>query len=156
MDGPDEIRKRKLNEIMKQSQSKVGDRMKVCIPTMGNRGLDEQVGEHFGRVPTYTVVDTETNEVKVIDNTSEHMGGRGYPPEIIAKTGAEAMLCGGLGRRAIAMFEDMGIMVYIGANGTVRDAVQMWKDGRLQPATDENACRQHAFRREGHDHRHHH
>lgn len=131
-----------------------GEVMKVCVPTMGKRGLDEQVGEHFGRVPTYTVVDTETKEVNIIDNTSEHMGGRGYPPDIIAKTGAETMLCSGLGRRAIAMFEDLGIMVFVGAYGTVRDAILMWKEGQLQPATDENACRQHAFRKEGHDHHH--
>ena len=130
--------------------------MKICVPTMGNRGLNEEVGEHFGRVPTYTLVDTETNEVTVIENTSEHMGGSGYPPEIIAQTGAEAMLCGGLGGRAIMMFEERGIMVYVGASGTVKDAVSMWQAGKLQQATDENACRQHAFRREDHGHHHHH
>lgn len=124
--------------------------MKVCIPTMGKNGLNENVGEHFGRVPTYTVVDTKTNEVNVVDNTSEHTGGSGYPPEIIAQTGAEVMLCGGLGRRAISMFEELGIMVYVGASGTVKDAIQMWQAGKLQQATDENACRQHAFRGEGH------
>jgi len=119
---------------------------------MGEKGLDEQVGEHFGRVPTYTIVDTDTDEVKIIDNTSEHLGGTGYPPEIIAKTGAEAMVCSGLGRRAILMFEELGIMVYVGAYGTVRNAIQMWKDGRLQKASDENACKQHGFRREDHEH----
>jgi len=113
---------------------------------MGNRGLDELVGEHFGRVPSYTIVDTETKEVKVIDNASHHMGGQGYPPEIIARTGAETMLCGGLGSRAINMFEQLGIMVYIGAHGTVENALQMFENGQLRPATDENACRQHAFR----------
>jgi predicted Fe-Mo cluster-binding NifX family protein len=123
---------------------------------MGDRGLDESVGEHFGRVPTYTIVDTETQEVNIIENTSEHMGGRGYPPEIIVKTGAEAMICSGLGRRAVMMFEELGIMVYVGAFGTVRDAILMWKEGRLETATDENACRQHAFRREDHAHHHQH
>ena len=124
--------------------------MKVCVPTMGDNGINEFVGEHFGRVPTYTVVDTKTNKVNVIDNTSEHAGGSGYPPEIIARTGAEVMLCGGLGRRAVAMFEELGIMVYVGASGTVKDAIQMWQAGKLQQATDENACRQHAYRGQGH------
>ncbi len=127
-------------------------KMKVCIPTMGNKGFEENIGEHFGRVPTYTIINTDTNEVNVIDNTSEHMGGRGYPPEIIAKTGAEVMICRGLGRRAVEMFEELGIMVYVGASGTVEDAIQMWYSNKLQPATAENACAQHAFRREDHDH----
>jgi predicted Fe-Mo cluster-binding NifX family protein len=117
---------------------------------MGEKGLDEAVGEHFGRVPNYTIYDTETEQVEVIPNTSEHMGGRGLPPEVISKANVDIMLCGGLGRRAIMLFEQFGIMVYVGAYGTVRDAIQMWKDGRLDPATDENACRQHAHRGERH------
>ncbi len=126
--------------------------MLICVPSMGKKGLEEQVGEHFGRVPTYTLVDTETNEVRIIDNTSEHLGGTGYPTEIIAAAGAHVMLCSGVGRRAIMMFENMGIMVYVGASGTVKDVLGMWEKGQLQEATDRNACDQHAFRKEDHDH----
>ena len=124
--------------------------MKICIPTMGENGLDNQVGEHFGRVPTYTIVDLDTNEVKVIQNTSEHMGGQGYPPEIMAKEGVNAMVCRGLGRRAIMMFEELGIDVYIGASGTVKDVIDAFKQDRLQKANMDNACGQHAFRDEHH------
>jgi len=134
--------------------------MKLCIPTMGHRGMDELVGEHFGRVPTYTIVDTETNETTVIENSTMHMGGVGYAPDLISKKGGEVMLCGGLGRRAIGLFEQSGIMVYVGASGTVRDAIRLFNEGRLTPATDETACQQHAFRGEGtgqgHGHHHHH
>lgn len=130
--------------------------MKVCIPTQGNKGLDDTVGEHFGRVPYYTVVDTETDEVEALENTSEHMGGQGYPPEIMARAGVNVMLCGGLGRRAIMMFEEMGIAVYVGAYGKVGDAINMWENKQLQSATNENACRQHAFRKHDHDHHHSH
>ena len=128
--------------------------MKVCIPTEGNKGFDDMVGEHFGRVPYYTVVDTETDEVEALENTSEHMGGSGYPPEIMARAGVNVMLCGGLGRRAIMMFEEMGIMVFVGAHGNIKDAIRMWNNGELQSATDENACRQHAFRKHDHHHSH--
>ena len=122
--------------------------MKICIPTMGKNGMDERVGDHFGRVPTYTLVDTETGEIKVVDNTSEHMGGQGYPPEIIAGTGADTLLCAGLGRRAIVMLQEYGIRVYIGASGTVKEAIAMLDANQLQLATQDNACAQHAF----HDH----
>lgn len=134
--------------------------MKLCIPSMGNKGLDEAVGEHFGRVPNYTVFETETEEVTIMDNTSEHMGGSGFPAEILAKAGIDTMLCGGLGRRAISMFEGSGVMVFVGATGTVRETIDKWKAGQLQAATDENACAQHAYRGdgigEGHGHEHHH
>jgi predicted Fe-Mo cluster-binding NifX family protein len=133
--------------------------MKICVPTMGDKGFEELVGEHFGRVPTYTMVDTETGKVQVVQNDTTHMGGTGYPPDLIQSHGAEVMLCGGLGRKAIQMFEEKGIMVYVGASGTVTEAINLWKAGKLQPATSESACQQHAFRSEshgnGHDHHHH-
>lgn len=126
--------------------------MKVCVPTMGDKGLEDVVGEHFGRVLFYTIVDSETKEVEVLRNISEHMGGRGYPPEIMAKAGVDVMICAGLGHRARMMFEDMGIMVYVGALGKVKDAIDMWENDSLQAATDENVCRQHAFRKHDHNH----
>jgi len=124
--------------------------MKIAVPTMGDKGLDEAVGEHFGRVPTYTIVNTETNEVGIIGNTSQHMGGQGYPPDILAEEGVDVMICSGLGHRAIMMFQEYGIRVFVGAHGPVKNAVYLWKKGRLQEATDETACRQHAFRGEKH------
>lgn len=127
--------------------------MKICIPTIGEKGLDNLVGEHFGRVPTYTIVDLETNEVKVIPNTSEHMGGQGHPPEIMSKEGVDIMVCRGLGRRAIMMFDELGIEVYIGASGSVKDAVAAFKQGKLQRAGVDDACGRHAFR-DQHYHEH--
>ena len=127
--------------------------MKICIPTIGNNGLNDFVGEHFGRVPTYTIVDLETNEVKVVKNTSEHMGGVGYPPEIMLREGVNILVCRGLGRRAISMFDETGIDVYIGASGSVKDAISAFKQGRLQKAGIGDACGQHAFR-DQHHHEH--
>jgi len=124
--------------------------MKICIPTLGEKGLDDNVGEHFGRVPTYTIVNIDTNEVKVVPNISHHMGGQGNPPEIMAREGVNAMVCQGLGRRAISLFEDLGIDVYIGASGTVKDAVEAFKEGKLQKADASNACGRHAFRDQHH------
>jgi len=119
--------------------------MKIAFPTLGNKGIDEEIGEHFGRVPTYTIVDLETNEVKIIPNTSYHMGGVGYPPELLAKEQVKVLICKGLGRRAINMFQDFGIDVYIGATGKVKDALDAFKKGLLKKATVENACKEHAF-----------
>ena len=120
--------------------------MKICIPTIGNGGLDDSIGEHFGRVPTYTIVDLDTDEIKVVPNISHHMGGSGDPPEIMAREGVNVMVCQGLGRRAITMFEGFGITVYIGASGTVRDAVDTYKQGNLQKASESDSCGKHAFR----------
>jgi predicted Fe-Mo cluster-binding NifX family protein len=102
------------------------------------------VSEHFGRAPTFTVVDTESEKVNVVANTSEHMGGSGKPPEHIARTGAQVLVCSGLGPKAIEMFESFGIEVYVGAQGSTRQAIEMWRAGKLQKASDQNACKEHS------------
>jgi predicted Fe-Mo cluster-binding NifX family protein len=121
---------------------------RVCVPTNGPGGLDDLVGEHFGRVPTYTIFDPETGQVEIVDNTSEHMGGTGYPAEILANLGIDVLLCSGLGRRAIQMLGEGGVEVSIGASGTARQAIDAWKAGDLARAAEGDACTQHAF----HDH----
>jgi predicted Fe-Mo cluster-binding NifX family protein len=122
------------------------NKMKICIPTTGQKGFDDTVGEHFGRVPTYTIIDMDKNEVRVISNTSEHGGGQGYPPELMKREGVDIMVCQGLGRRAISLFKQMGIDVYIGARGSVRDALEAYKQGLLQKASETDACDRHEFR----------
>ncbi|MBA7535016.1 hypothetical protein ES705_27266 [subsurface metagenome] len=120
--------------------------MRIGIPTMGDRGLEETVSEHFGRAPTFTIVDMKTNEVKVLPNTSEHFGGFKLPPEILAEVGVEVMLCSGLGPRAISMFEQFGVEVYVGVDSggtTVGDAISAFQAGRLTEASDANACKMH-------------
>jgi predicted Fe-Mo cluster-binding NifX family protein len=108
--------------------------------------LDDYVGEHFGRVPTYTIVNSDTNEVKTVPNISHHMGGQVDPPEIMLKEGVDVLVCSGLGRRAISAFDGYGIAVYIGASGKVREAVNAFKQGKLQKASASDACGKHSFR----------
>ena len=117
--------------------------MRIGVPTLGTKGLTEEVSPHFGRAPTYTIYDTETKAVEVVDNTSEHMGGTGKPPQQLAQLKVDIMLCSGLGPRAVHMFEAHGINVYVGASGTVQDALDLWQGGILEEATDENACKMH-------------
>jgi len=121
---------------------------KVCVPTAGPGGLDDRVGEHFGRVPTYTIVDTDSGGVEIVDNTSEHAGGRGLPADILAGLGIDVLLCQGAGRRALGILANKGIEVCVGITGNVRDAVEAWNGGRLTRASGDDACQRHEF----HDH----
>jgi len=120
---------------------------------MNDKGMEAPVGEHFGRVPFYAIIDSESEKVVSIDNNSNHMGGKLYPPEMLANEGVEVMICKGLGRRAVTMFKDFGIEVFIGASGNVKNAFKLWKKGVLNTAGLNNACQQHAFK-DQHDHHH--
>jgi len=120
--------------------------MRIAVPTMARDGLNDQVCGHFGRAPTFTIVDVETDEVEIIDNSAEHFGGMRKTPALIKEAGADAVLCSGVGPLAIHMFEDLGIHVFVGASGSVDSAIQAFKSGSLQEATDENACDRHRRR----------
>jgi len=119
-----------------------GGAMKLCIPTAGGGGLDEQVGEHFGRVPVYTIYDTVTGQVEILSNESEHMGGVGLPAEHLAQAGVDVVVCASLGRRAIALLSESGIEVASGASGTAREAVRAWEEGNLREGAP---CTRRAF-----------
>ncbi len=131
--------------------------MRLCIPSETKGGLDDQVGYHFGRVPSYTIYDKKTNEVEIVPNKSSHMGGKKLPAELLQEQNVDIMLCGGVGRRAIQLFEQYGIEVYVGAQGKVKDAIEQFNQNKLRMATDKDICQEHKYRGEGHgDHQDHH
>jgi len=115
--------------------------MKIAVPVIGTQGLDAPVSEHFGRAPAFTIVDMST--MKVVPNSGEHFGGVKVAPEILAEEGVEVVLCSGLGPKAINMFEQFGIEVYVGASGTVRDTIRAFQAGLLHEASDKDACMMH-------------
>lgn len=117
--------------------------MKICIPTMGVSGMDEDICQHFGRAPTFTVIDLDSKDVKVLKNISEHMGGTGLPTETISAEGVQVMIVGGLGPKAVSFFNQAGIEVFVGAAGTVKDAIDDWNANMLVHADMDNACKDH-------------
>lgn len=118
--------------------------MIICVPTEGDRGLDEAVCQHFGKACTFTLYDADTGEVRVMMNRSEHMGGTGTPPEHLSRENVSTVLAGGLGPKAIDMLSSKGIDVFVGANGTVRETIDLWRKGSMARANKDNACRDHA------------
>ncbi len=117
--------------------------MKIVIPTNNKTGLDDKIAEHFGRCLTYTFLDKEGKIIKIIDNTSEHMGGIGLPPELMKKYGADILLCKDLGPRALTLCRELGIEVYTCQAETVKDCFKLWQDNKLKKAGIEDVCEQH-------------
>jgi predicted Fe-Mo cluster-binding NifX family protein len=110
---------------------------------MGNDGMDEVVSQHFGRAPTFTIVDVDGGEVHVILNNGEHMGGSVLPTDILRNRGIHVMIVGGLGPKAVQAFAEQCVEVFVGATGTVKDAIKDWSGGLLTKASSDNACREH-------------
>ncbi len=111
--------------------------MRIAISAEDNRGLDSVVNPHFGRCPYFVLVDLEGNQVRnvaVVPNPYFGHHQPGQVPAFIHSQGANVMLTGGMGRRALAFFHEYGVEPVTGAYGTVRNALEQYLNGDLQGA----------------------
>ncbi len=94
----------------------------IAIAALDDRGLDGEVSGHFGRCPHYVmveVVDGVQGTVKVIDNPYFDAHQPGVMPQFLQQQGANVILAGGMGPRAINLFHGFGIEVATGVIGNV-------------------------------------
>ncbi|MCK4897401.1 MAG: NifB/NifX family molybdenum-iron cluster-binding protein [Anaerolineales bacterium] len=128
--------------------------MRIAISSEEKNGLDSLVSHHFGRCPCYVLVDVDEDQkiqaVQALDNPFAIQHQPGMVPGFIHDQGADVMISGGMGRRAIGFFQEYGIQVATGANGTVRTTLENYFGGQLNGA---QPCRESV---EHHDHGHHH
>jgi predicted Fe-Mo cluster-binding NifX family protein len=111
--------------------------MRVAISTETDSGLEAAVSPHFGHCPFFTLVDLEgerVTSVRAIQNPyyAEHVPGA--VPQFINEQGANVMLTGGMGYRAVTFFAQFGIQAVTGAGGTVSQALQQFLSGALTGA----------------------
>lgn len=129
--------------------------MRIAISADTNNGIDSVVGAHFGRCPYFALVDvdgTEIIEVTLVDNPFYQNHQPGQVPGFINTQGANVMLAGGMGRRAVMFFEQLGIEAATGAAGTVRQALEGYLGGELKGVKP--CAESEAHHASGHHHHH--
>jgi predicted Fe-Mo cluster-binding NifX family protein len=106
--------------------------MKVCV-TATAASLDAQIDPRFGRCPYFAFVDSETMQFEAIpNNAAGAAGGAGIQAaQTIANNGVKMLITGNVGPKAFQALSVAGIEVVTGAFGTVREAVEQFKRGRL-------------------------
>lgn len=108
--------------------------MKVAISTDG-----EYVSAHFGRCPSFTIVDIEEGEVvskEVVDNPGHQPA---FLPEFLSEKGVSCIIAGGMGRRAEALFAENGIQTIVGISDRVDKVIEKLISGTLEGG--ESLCR---------------
>ena len=115
--------------------------MKLCIPAESPQ-LEAQVDARLGRAACFVLVDSETGEMlESIPNEQNQQAASGagiQAGQTIAQTGVEAVLCANCGPKAFRVLQAAGVKVYVGASGTVADAVGAFKEGKLEEAGEAN------------------
>jgi predicted Fe-Mo cluster-binding NifX family protein len=130
--------------------------MRIAFSTEDQNGLDSRISHHFGRCPSYVLVDLDgetVQTVQAIANPYFQQHTPGMVPEFIHNQDVNVMVSGGMGRRALEFFAQFGIEVATGANGTVQTSLDAYLNGALSGA---QPCRDSVEHDHGHHHHHEH
>ncbi|MFC1708781.1 NifB/NifX family molybdenum-iron cluster-binding protein [Candidatus Omnitrophota bacterium] len=102
--------------------------MRVAISTDGN-----YVSAHFGRCPSFTIVDIVNGGNATIQEVVDNPGHQpGFIPEFLHQKEVNCIVAGGMGMRAQGLFDEFGIQVIIGVSGKVNEAIEQLKKGTLK------------------------
>ena len=118
--------------------------MKICIPIETNEGLKSKVFDHFGSASHFLIHDTDNANFKIIDNNDRnHIHGMCQPLKILANIEINAVVCRGMGARAVQKLNKDGIRAYRASAKTVEDIIKKYDEGGLEEISIENACTDH-------------
>ena len=101
--------------------------MKVAISTDNNC-----VSAHFGRCPSFTILDVDNGKVvnqDIIENPG-HLPG--LIPKFLNGKGVQYIISGGMGMRATGFFKEYGIETIVGIEGPIVDVIEKLEKGVLQ------------------------
>ena len=109
--------------------------MKIVITSKG-KTLDSAVDPRFGRGAYFLVIDVQSGEFEVLDNSDGVAASHGAGVQAgqrVVNSGAEALLTGHVGPKAGQAMEGSGVKVYSHAEGTVQEMLEKFRSGELKP-----------------------
>jgi len=111
--------------------------MKIAVTSKGT-DLDSEVDPRFGRAAYILIVDSETFDFEVLDNKENVNALKGagiQAASMVSDKKAEVLLTGFCGPNAFKVMKAANIGVANNAEGSVKDAVMAYLDGKL-PLSD--------------------
>lgn len=110
------------------------DDMKLCITSTGS-DIDASIDTRFGRAPCFLIIDTETKETEVLNNSaaSQVQGAGIAAVQLLSDKGVEAVLTGYVGPNATKALQASGIKLFTDTSSqdTVQEALDKFSKGEL-------------------------
>jgi predicted Fe-Mo cluster-binding NifX family protein len=113
--------------------------MKVAISSNG-KNLESTIDERFGRCRYFIILETDDMSFDVVDNTNAELTSSAgiQAASFVASTGAETVITGNCGPKAMQVFNATNIDIILGQYGVIKDVVEKFKRGELSPSTRGN------------------
>ena len=120
--------------------------MKIAISSSG-KDLDSRVDSRFGRCAYFLLVDIDDMSFEDFDNESLSLGGGAgiQAAQFVASKGAKALITGNCGPNAVQTLSASGVELFAGYSGTVRDAVESYKNNKLSSTDKANVPDHHGM-----------
>jgi predicted Fe-Mo cluster-binding NifX family protein len=121
---------------MIKHEEKENNHMRIAIPL-----ADGKLCMHFGHCERFALIDVDpaTRKIAGCEDVQAPPHQPGLLPPWLAERGAKLVIAGGMGQRAIALFNQQGIEVIVGAPSLAPESlVEEYLAGRLQ--TGQNVC----------------
>ena len=112
--------------------------MRIAFTSMGN-SLDSQLDSRFGRAKSFLLYDTEKEVSEVIDNSVHLNAAQGAGIQAagnVADAKADILITGHCGPKAFRVLSKAGISVYTTDAKTVKEALDLFRNGKLEKASD--------------------
>jgi ATP-binding protein involved in chromosome partitioning len=100
----------------------------IAIPS--NDG--ETVEEHFGHCRKFVMINTLDGKETSRASIDPPAHAPGVFPAFLAEQGANTIITGGMGGRAVSLFKERNIDVILGASGSISDMLKIFLDGDLE------------------------
>ncbi|MDD2533540.1 MAG: NifB/NifX family molybdenum-iron cluster-binding protein [Eubacteriales bacterium] len=106
--------------------------MKVAISSLGQT-LSSEMDPRFGRAELFLIVDTDTLEYSVLDNTAyQATGGAGIAAaQAVIGMKVAAVITGQLGPNALNVLSREGLDLYQGQAKSVQENIELLNQGKL-------------------------
>lgn len=115
--------------------------MKIAI-SANSLSLDSEVNPRFGRCKMLIIANPESMDFEAVDNAGESAGGGAgggiATAQMITQKGVEAVITGNCGPNAHKVLTAAGIKIITGTTGTVREAIEDYKNGKFSPSDNPN------------------
>lgn len=105
--------------------------MKVAIST--DQGY---VSAHFGRCPSYTIVEIKEGQVLSKEEIPNPGHQPGFLPQYLSEKGVNCIIAGGMGPRAQGLFAQKNIEAIIGVQGAVDEVIEKFINQELEAGED--------------------
>ncbi len=114
--------------------------MKLAITATGSQ-MTATVDPRFGRAAYFVIIDPGTMAFEAIENTQNlnlPQGAGIQAGKTIVENKVDALVTGNCGPKEVQVLKRAGVKILLGASGTISDAVQQYKAGKLEAAADAN------------------